>query len=88
MTAVSRTPRATWKANEAQFSLGHLRQAATPRDPAEGFLFYLSAFLNAAYSCRQVLRLEAIQGNLLSRDAWWCPVQCGKSSTQLPVVSA
>jgi hypothetical protein len=72
MTPDSRTPRGVWKADEAEFFLSHLRQpspsSTAHRDPLQPFAFYLSAFLNAAYSSREILRLEALQDNAITRD--------------------
>ena len=59
------TPRADLKLAEAGFFLGHLREERG-RD-ARAFGFYLSAFLNAAYSMVQLLTLEAKTD--LKRDA-------------------
>jgi hypothetical protein len=74
MTSASRTPRAVWKVEEAEFFLGYVRgthrSTGARLDRQQVFLFFLSAFLNAAYSCREVLRLQAIQGKLLSREAF------------------
>jgi hypothetical protein len=69
----TRTPRAEWKADEAEFFLSHLREvrmgSTDPRyKPLRVFAFYLSACLGAAYSSRVVLRLEALQDKLVSRD--------------------
>jgi hypothetical protein len=76
MATESRTPRAVWKADEAEFFLFSLREGArapstNPRlDPLRSFAFYLSAFLNATYSSREILRLEALQDNAISREAF------------------
>jgi hypothetical protein len=64
MAAETRTPRASWKADEAEFFLQHLRTSTS----AASFAFFLSAFLNAAYSCREILRLEATQDKAMSRE--------------------
>jgi hypothetical protein len=73
VTSASRTPQTEWKLDEAKFFLWHLRDSRptlASRD-APAFSFYLSAFLNAAYSCREVLRLEVLQGKLMWRDAFY-----------------
>ncbi len=50
------TPRANLKLEEAQFFLGHLREKQGK--DARAFGFYLSAFLNAAYSMTDLLKRE------------------------------
>jgi hypothetical protein len=81
----SRTPRAVWKAAEAEFFLGHLRTSTPSLQP---FTFFLSAFLNAAYSSREILRREAIQDNALSRegfDDWESTWEAALSTTDAKV---
>ena len=51
------TPRANLKLDEAQLFLGHLREQRGK--DARAFAFYLSAFLNAAYSMTDLLAREA-----------------------------
>ena len=54
------TPRAQYKLGEAQFFLNHLRKEREG-DP-RAFGYFLSAFLNAAYSFVEVLTVEAKRG--------------------------
>ena len=54
------TPRAQYKLGEAQFFLNHLRKEREG-DP-RAFGYFLSAFLNAAYSFVEVMEVEAKRG--------------------------
>ena len=74
MTSTPRAPRADLKLDEAEFFLAHLRDApqlpSIRPDAPQAFAFYLSAFLNAGYSCQEVLELEVVQGKLMSPRAF------------------
>lgn len=66
------TPRADYKLREAKFFLDHLKteNKKSVRNDPEAFKYYLSAFLNAAYSVKQVLPTEThIKGE---RFNGWC----------------
>jgi hypothetical protein len=66
------TPRAWAKLEETVFFLDHLRREhdAAPASSAKAFGFYLSAFLNAAYSLTVVLKFEATHVQAAGRGAY------------------
>jgi hypothetical protein len=74
LMSVARTPLADGKLDEAEFFLLHMREGhRSGADPLRALRFFLSAFLNAGYSCQEVLKLEVVQGKLMSRktfDRW------------------
>jgi hypothetical protein len=48
---------------------GIRRPAGAHADPGQAFRYYIDAFLNAAYSCQEILRAEAVP-KLMSRPAF------------------